>query len=109
MEFVGLLAKMYSMVTEEGKEKKTAKGVKRSVLAKEIKHEDYKTCLFTKQECEHKMVSLRSEKHEMSSLEQTKKLLSSYDDKRYILGYGYSTRGHSHWRNQVPREEPSAF
>ena len=58
LEFVGLRAKMYSMVTEERKEKKTAKGVKRSVLAKEIKHEDYKTCLFTKQECEHKMVIL---------------------------------------------------
>lgn len=106
LEFVGLRAKMYSMVTEEGKEKTTAKWVKRPVLAKEIQHEDCKTCLFTKQECEHKMVRLRSEKHEMFTLQQNKKSLSPYDDKRYILGYGYSTRAHGHWRNHVPREEP---
>ena len=42
LKFVGLRAKMYSMVTGKikGKEKKTAKGVKRSVLATQIKHED---------------------------------------------------------------------
>lgn len=68
-EYVGLHAKMYSMKTEDGKEKKTAKGVKRSVLAKEIKHGDYKTCLFSTREYEHKMISLRSEKHEVFTLE----------------------------------------
>ena len=42
LEFVGLRAKMYSMLTGKiiGKEKKTAKGVERSVLATQIKHED---------------------------------------------------------------------
>ena len=37
---------------------------------------------------------------------EQKNSLSPYDDKRYILGDGYSTRAHGHWRNQVPREEP---
>lgn len=50
LEYVGLRAKMFSMKTEEGKEKKTAKSIKRTVLANEIKHEDYKTCLFAKHE-----------------------------------------------------------
>ena len=52
------------------------------------------------------MVSLRSEKHEIFTLlEQNKKSLSPYDNKRYVLGDGYSTRAHGHWGNQVPREE----
>ena len=38
-------------------------------------------------------------------LEQNKKSLSPYDNKRYVLGDGYSTRAHGHWGNQVPREE----
>ena len=101
LEFVGLRAKMYSMKTEDGKEKKTAQGVKRPVLAKEINHEDYKIRLFTKQECEHKMISLRSEKHKMFTLEQTKKSLSPFDDKRYILEDGYATRAHGHWRTDI--------
>lgn len=76
---------------------------RRPILAKEIKHEDYKTCLFTKKECERKMISLRSKKHEIFTLEQTKKSLSPFDDKRYILEDGYTTRAHGHWKNVISR------
>ena len=38
IEWVGLRAKMYSIMTDDGKEKKTGKGIKKSVLKKEIKH-----------------------------------------------------------------------
>ena len=97
LEYVGLRAKMFSMKTEDGKEKKTTKGIKRPVLANEIKHEDYETCLFAKQEHEHSLsFSLRSEKREVFTLEQTKKSLSPYDDKRYILEEGYTIRVHGH-------------
>jgi len=50
-EFVGLKSKMYSMIYEEdGKltEKKTAKGIKKSVIKHHTKHQHYKKCLFDK-------------------------------------------------------------
>ncbi|CAB4002802.1 Hypothetical predicted protein [Paramuricea clavata] len=52
-EFVVLGPKMYSILyTENSKlvEKKTAKGVKKSVTNKKIRHDDYKTCLFNKKQ-----------------------------------------------------------
>ena len=50
-EFVGLKSKMYSMIYEEEgclKEKKTAKGIKKSVIKHHTKHEHYKQCIFDK-------------------------------------------------------------
>lgn len=41
LEFIGLKSKMYSYTTEE-KNNKTAKGVKKNVTRKEIKHSDYR-------------------------------------------------------------------
>ena len=46
-ELVGLRAKLYSYRMYEGKEEKRCKGVKQSVVKKEITFEDYKTCLFS--------------------------------------------------------------
>ena len=48
-EFVGLKSKMYYMIYEEdGKltEKKTAKGIKYSVIKHHTKHDHYEECLF---------------------------------------------------------------
>ena len=45
-EFVGLRSKMYSYVKDNEKEARTAKGIKKVVINKEIKHEDYKGNLF---------------------------------------------------------------
>ena len=47
-EFIGIRPKMYSYVGEESG--KRAKGVKKSILQNGITHEDYKTCLFEKEE-----------------------------------------------------------
>ena len=44
-EYVGLRSKMYSLLYD-GKEKKTAKGISRSVVKKQICHDDYKDTLF---------------------------------------------------------------
>ena len=48
VEFVGLRSKMYSYVKDNGKNEKTAKGVKKYVINKNIKHEDYKDTLMDK-------------------------------------------------------------
>ena len=44
-EFVGLRAKMYSYAVEKGKKSKKAKGVKKSVVKKEIEHQDFRLSL----------------------------------------------------------------
>ena len=41
-EFIGLRSKMYSYIKNNDQNNKTAKGIKRIVLQKNIKHEDYK-------------------------------------------------------------------
>ena len=45
-EFVGLRAKLYSFVMENGEENKRCKGIKKQVVEKSITHEDYKN-MFT--------------------------------------------------------------
>lgn len=103
VEWVGLRAKMYSILTEDGKEKKTGKGIKRSVLKKDIKHQQFKDCLFKQREYQHSMMNFRSECHQIYTIKQFKKSLSPFDDKRYILEDGYTTRAHGHYENGVPR------
>lgn len=45
-EFVGLRSKMYSCMKDNGGGGKTAKGIKKNVIKKDIKHDDYKNTLF---------------------------------------------------------------
>ena len=58
LEFAGLRAKMYAMLTKNGEEKKTAKGVSQRVTNREIQHEDYKRCLIDDEEMYHNMVRI---------------------------------------------------
>ena len=102
-EWIGLRAKMYSLLTEDGKEKKTGKGIKRSVLKKNISHQDFKDCLFQQREYHHSMMNFRSENHQMYTIKQKKKSLSPFDDKRYILRDGFTTRAHGHYKNEIAR------
>ena len=98
-EWIGLRPKMYSLKLDNDKEKKTGKGIKKSVLNKEIKHADYKECLFNQQEYSHSMKTFRSQQHHLYTVSQHKKSLSPYDDKRYILEDGFTTRAHGHVNN----------
>ena len=54
-----------------------------------------------RQEYEHSMVNFRSQHHQVFTCKQTKKSLSPFDDKRYILNDGFTTRAHGHWRNGI--------
>ena len=107
-EWIGLRAKMYSILTEDGKEKKTGKGIKRSVLKKEIHHQDFKDCLFQRREYQHSMMNFRSDCHQMFTIKQMKKSLSPFDDKRYILADGFTTRAHGHYLNGISRPTKDA-
>ena len=62
-EYVGLRPKMYSILEADGINTKKAKGVKKYVVKKHIRHEQYKEALFEKQTFCHGMDILRSERH----------------------------------------------
>ena len=97
-EFVGLRAKLYSYKMLAGDEEKKCKGVKKPVVEKSIKFDDYKTCLFTGEKQLRKMNVIRSRGHEVYTEEVNKIALSANDDKRVILEDGIHTLAHGHWR-----------
>lgn len=66
-EFVGLRSKMYSYIKGKDKGGKTAKGIKKLLLNKDIKHEDYKNVLFDSKQIRHKLKTVRSNNHQLGS------------------------------------------
>ena len=96
-EFVGLRAKLYSFVMDDGEETKKCKGIKKQVVESSISHEDYKTCLLTGKEQLRKQNILRSYNHEVYTEEVNKIALSALDDKRYILSDGVHTLAWGHY------------
>ena len=97
-EFVGLRAKLYSFITEEGKENKRCKGIKKAVVEKSIRHEDYKTCLQTGKEQLRRQNIIRSYEHVLYTEEVNKIALSATDDKRYLLNDSFDTLAWGHYR-----------
>ena len=97
-EFVGLRAKLYSLLMYGGKEEKKCKGVRKNVVAKDIKFDDYKRCLFEGKSQLRKMTVIRSRLHEVFTEEVNKVALSGDDDKRYILPNRVNTLAHGHYR-----------
>ena len=97
-EFVGLRSKMYSYIKDNDTGGKTAKGIKKNVIKKNIHHEDYKNVLFNNKQIHHEMKTIRSEKHQLGSFELNKISLSCFDDKRYIHNDGITSHAYGHWR-----------
>ena len=97
-EFVGLRSELYSYKMFDGEEEKKCKGVKKNVVKKSIKFEDYRECLFKCKKQMRKMNVNRSHKHDMSTEEINKIALSAEDDKRVILADGIHTLALGHWR-----------
>ena len=95
-EFVVLRSKMYSYIKDNQKGGKTAKGIKKNVIKKDITHENYKETLFNNKQMHHKMKTIRSENHQLSSYEINKVSLSCFDDKRYILEDGKTSLAYGH-------------
>ena len=80
----------------EGKEEKKCKGIKKSVIKKNISFEDYKECLFSEKPQMRKMNVIRSHKHEIFYKTVNKIALSANDDKRIIMEDKISTLAHCH-------------
>ena len=96
IEFVGLRSKMYSYMKDDMNGGKTAKGIKKNVIKKDIKHEDYKNVLFNNKQIHHKMKTIRSKKHQLGSFELNKISLSCFDDKRFIHQNGITSYAYGH-------------
>ena len=102
-KFVALKSKIHSMLSDDGKESHTAKGVN---IATEF-HE-FKDTLFNKKVIKHKMKRIQSKKHKPGKHEINKTSLSCFDDKRYVLNEGVHTLAHFHkdLRKQIHTDDP---
>lgn len=96
-EFVGLRSKMYSYVVGS-KEEKKCKGIKKGIVAKQLRFNHYKKTIQGEVLDKVKQNSLRSFQHVLYSIEQEKVALSAYDDKRYILPNGIETLAYGHYK-----------
>ena len=85
-EFVGLKSKMYSLITVNDEELTKAKGVN-----KKIRHKEFVDVLFNKKVIRHNMKKIQSELHKIGTYDVYKISLSCFDDKRYVLNYGFDT------------------
>jgi len=82
---------MYSYIKDNKENTKTAKGIKKIVIKKDNKHEDYKNTLFNGEQMYHAMKTIRSDNHKLGSYEVNKVSLSCFDDKRYIHKNGITS------------------
>ena len=83
---------------------KKAKGVKKNVVKKQIKHEQYKQVLFKNEQMWHGMKMLRSDGHEIYGIHVNKISLSPFDTKRWISEDGVNTRAYG-YNNQIEEME----
>ena len=95
-KYVSLRPKMYSIFEASGGNIKKAKGVKKNVTKRHIRHEQYKEALFEKQTFRHSMDVLRSERHHIYGQRLRKVSLSPFDSKRWIAENGADTLAYGH-------------
>ena len=76
-EFIGLKSKMYSILSDDGKESNTTKEVNNAIEFKE-----YEDTLIKKKVIRHKMGRIQSKKHKIGTYEVKKISLPCFDNKR---------------------------
>ena len=97
-EFIGMKSKMYSYLKDTDECGKTAKGIKKNIIKKDIKHENYKDVLFNNEQVYHKMKTIRSNNHKLGSYETNKISISCFDDKRYLHDNGIDSYACGHYK-----------
>ena len=101
-EFVALRPKIYAYKVKS-KEFKRCQGIKKCVVKKDIKFEDYKRCLMTGEMEYRPQMTFRSRLHEIAAIKTNKLALSREDDKRiHTDNINSLTRGH--WKTRMTRE-----
>jgi len=107
-EFIGLKAKMYSMLFADGHEKHTSKGISKSAVVSQhdlfipydilIRHEHYKKCLEDEEEIPISMYGIRAYHHVLNTIKMSKNGLSADDNKRYLLKDNYTSLSYGHYK-----------
>ena len=88
---IGLKSKTHSMLSDDGKESNTVKGVN---IATEFN--EFKATLFNKKLVRHKMKRIQSKKHKIGAQEINRISLSCFDDKIFVLDDGIHTLAYFH-------------
>ena len=83
----------------EGGDVKVATRVKKSVINNDSKFSNYMECLMEEETMEHSFQCIWSNQHSVHTLDLKKRMLSGFDDKRFLLNmigsvpYGYKHFG----------------
>ena len=105
LEFVGLRAKMYSILNCDGANKKTAKGVITQVKNDVITHDDFKSSLYEKKKFIHTGTKIVQIKHQLCTADVTKVTLSPFNDKKWITRDGDKFISYSFGNLNIPAPE----
>jgi hypothetical protein len=98
-QFVGLRAKMYSILMPTGvSDKSTAKGIKSSYAKKHLIHGMYYDSLVNRTKTRASFQAISSTNHVLTTAEVRKDALNPFDDKRYILDDGIHTLAYGHYK-----------
>lgn len=99
LELIALRSKMYSLLVSIDQETKmTAKGIKKSFVHKNLKHEQYIETLRNRSKTTAQFNLIRSKNHVLRTVRINKDCLSAFDDKRYILSDGIRTLAYGHYK-----------
>ena len=110
-EFIGLRPKCYSLlfygkvvdniiVNTLVDEKQVAKGTKKTMKKRHLRHVHFKDVLENLVQVYIKQNNILSNKHSIGTYHQTKVSLTAYDTKRWILDDGVRTIAHGHYKTQ---------
>ena len=100
-EFVALRAKSYAYKQMDGEEDKKCKGVKKCVVKKTLRFDDYKKCLDDGKNVYRQQMMFRNKNHDVFTMNVNKIALNREDDKRLIQEDGVSTLARGHVKGQA--------
>lgn len=103
-EFVALRPKTYAYKQLDGKQDKKCKGVKKCVVKKTINFDDYKSCLFERENVYKEQLLFRAHQHDIYTTRQHKLALNADDDKRIIRDDHIHTRARGHYEQEIKRQ-----
>ena len=104
-EFVGKRITMYSYIKDDNEGGvRTDKGVKKSVIKKIIRHDNYRGVLFNSRKLHLNMKGIRSVNHQPQSYQIKKVSLSCFGNNRYLLEDQIESYAYGHYSIvHVPR------
>ena len=85
----------------DGKKDKKCKGVKKCIVKKTLKFDDYKKCLDDEKNVYKEQMVFRSKKHDVFTMNVNKITLNREDDKKLIQEDGVGTFAWGHVKGQA--------